>query len=925
MIVPGSANALLLDASTGGYTISRSLRFRRSASAYLNKTLTTPTNNKIWTYSAWVKRGQLGVDQSLLGTTDNNTASANVGSIRLTSANVLEYYEYSSAYVIDLVTTQVFRDCSAWYHIVVSVDTTQATASNRIKFYVNGSQITAFSTATYPSQNYNTYINSAIATYQACYNNAGTGVQALFDGYLAEVNFIDGQALTPSSFGETDATTGVWKPKAYTGGSYGTNGFYLKFADNSAATAAAIGKDSSGNGNNWTPNNLVATSAPYTGTHRYWKAVVETYPTSHFPRSARFVLSNSGGDTTIHTFTSDNCSDVGTIPIPGDSYSYDFGTATSITGFKFYSSYNGGTRVGRIGIYYSNNNSTWTQAFTAICNNNSSCGLISGVNENTPAGVDSLVDVPTNGSEVDTGVGGEVRGNYATLNPLNYTGTVTLSNGNLDATGSNANASSTIAPSSGKWYAEFSFSAIGAAVGFVGISNKLSADAFSGATQTWQLNYTNTGKLENAGSQSNVSTFTTGDIIGVAFDCSNGQATFYKNGSSVGTITGSAFVGVPVLVGVGAGGAAGTNTFTANYGARSFAYTAPSGFKALCTANLPAPTIEKPSTVMDVKVYPGNGSTQTISGFGFSPDLVWLKNRSAGDYHRLNDIIRGANRHLFSNTTDAEVVNDANGYLSAFTSDGFSLTSGTGVNASGNSYAAWCWDAGSSTVTNTQGSISGTVSVRANTTAGFSVVTYTGTGANATVGHGLGVAPKMVIIKRRDTTGNWAVYHAELANTQYMLLNSNAAVATGTTYWNSTSPTSTVFSVGTSADTNASGGTYVAYCFSAVSGYSAFGGYQAGTEPFVFLGFRPRYVMIKRTASGDGWAIFDTSRTTYNVATSRLEADTSAAEGGTDGVDLLSNGFKIKTTWGGMGGSSGSGLMVYAAFAESPFQYARAR
>ena len=760
--------------TAGGYSISRSLRCNSSDGAYLSRTFGTPTTQNTFTLSLWVKRSALGSTQHLFGVSTNH-------SFGFTSGDALNLtFGGSSA----LTTTAIFRDPSAWYHIVWRQSGTSHT------LYVNNVSV-GTTTAT------SSVFNTAVAHQLGAANTAN-----YFSGYLADIHFIDGQALDPTSFGEFSATTGVWMPKAFSGGSYGTNGWQLKFEDNSSNTATTLGKDTSGNGNNWTPNNLSVTAG---------------------------------------------------------------------------------------------------------------------------AGNDSLVDVPTNGSEVDTGVGGEVRGNYATLNPLNYTGTVTLSNGNLDATGSNANASSTIAPSSGKWYAEFSFSAIGAAVGFVGISNKLSADAFSGATQTWQLNYTNTGKLENAGSQSNVSTFTTGDIIGVAFDCSNGQATFYKNGSSVGTITGSAFVGVPVLVGVGAGGAAGTNTFTANYGARSFAYTAPSGFKALCTANLPAPTIEKPSTVMDVKVYPGNGSTQTISGFGFSPDLVWLKNRSAGDYHRLNDIIRGANRHLFSNTTDAEVVNDANGYLSAFTSDGFSLTSGTGVNASGNSYAAWCWDAGSSTVTNTQGSISGTVSVRANTTAGFSVVTYTGTGANATVGHGLGVAPKMVIIKRRDTTGNWAVYHAELANTQYMLLNSNAAVATGTTYWNSTSPTSTVFSVGTSADTNASGGTYVAYCFSAVSGYSAFGGYQAGTEPFVFLGFRPRYVMIKRTASGDGWAIFDTSRTTYNVATSRLEADTSAAEGGTDGVDLLSNGFKIKTTWGGMGGSSGSGLMVYAAFAESPFQYARAR
>lgn len=224
-----SAKDLFFTSPAGGYRISNSLRFRSAASAYLNRTYSSPTNNRIWSLSVWVKRGSLATNQAIIGTTDNNLTSANVGAIRFISSNTLEYFEYSSAYTIRLVTTQVFRDPSSWYHIVIAVDTTQATASDRIKMYVNGAQITAFSTSTYPSLNYNPYINSAIPHYFGSYNNSTTGPQQLTDGYFTEVNFIDGQALTPSSFGETDAATGVWIPKACTVSDYGKNGFYLPF------------------------------------------------------------------------------------------------------------------------------------------------------------------------------------------------------------------------------------------------------------------------------------------------------------------------------------------------------------------------------------------------------------------------------------------------------------------------------------------------------------------------------------------------------------------------------------------------------------------------------------------------------------------------------------------------------------------------
>jgi hypothetical protein len=246
-----------LAANSLGYLLSNSLRFRSSNSAYLSRTLTAPTNNKIWTWSAWVKRSGLSADHVLLGTTDDNTAEGNLSIFRLQSQNNLSFVNYAGGYQIQLTTTQLFRDPAAWYHIVLAVDTTQATASNRVKMYVNGSQVTAFSQSTYPSQNYNTIINSAQLHYQGCYNNASSGTLSFFNGYLAAIHFIDGQQLTPSSLGSTDVTTGAWRPKEYTG-TYGNNGYYLPFTN--TTSTSTLGNDFSGNGDNWTVNNFSLTA-----------------------------------------------------------------------------------------------------------------------------------------------------------------------------------------------------------------------------------------------------------------------------------------------------------------------------------------------------------------------------------------------------------------------------------------------------------------------------------------------------------------------------------------------------------------------------------------------------------------------------------------------------------------------------------------
>ena len=438
-----------------GYFIRNSLRFRGSNSAYLNRTLTTPTNNKIWTWSAWVKRGTL--TSSSQQHFFNYWTGSNGQSGVLFSANTdtIEFFDYTGSYGYQLVTTQVFRDPSAWYHFVIAVDTTQATSSNRIKMYINGTQVTAFSTSTYPSQNYNTLINSANAHYIGRRGDAN----GYFDGYMGEINFIDGQALTPSSFGKTDAVTGQWIPKKFAG-TYGTNGFYLKFADASAATAAAIGKDSSPNGNNWTPNNISVTA--------------------------------------------------------GATY-------------------------------------------------------------------DAMTDSPTLSAAAS---------NYCTINPLLDLQTyATYSEGNLKVSTTAASGFSqrqqsngTMAiPSSGKWY----FAANASDCGIAMANDDPNRTQYGASILTTHVRYQSTGSvLLNGNSYATVASFTSSDEVGLAIDMDALTVGVYKNGSLLTTVTGvtSGFTYYPMTV-----GNSSATAYTAfwNFGQRPFAYTPPTGYKALNTFNLP--------------------------------------------------------------------------------------------------------------------------------------------------------------------------------------------------------------------------------------------------------------------------------------------------------------------------------------------------
>ena len=787
-----------------GYTINNSLRTRSSASAYLNRTFATPTNQKIWTWSGWVKRGTSGVDQHIFDATSSGSVES---AIRFRGdTNALQVFYINSTYQFDLRTTQVFRDFSSWYHIVVAYDSTQATASNRVLIYVNGVQVTSFSTATYPALNATYPINSAIV------HNIARSTQNTnyYDGYQAELNFIDGQALTPSSFGSTNATTGVWQPAKYTG-TYGTNGFYLNFS-NIALTSGSntgLGKDYSGNGNYWNTNNISVTS--------------------------------------------------------GTTY-------------------------------------------------------------------DAMTDVPTLTSTTTA--------NYCVINPLWKGSVVTISNGNLSysSTGAaNSIAYSTFGMSSGKWYAEWTqgTTPAGGAM-YVGIAlDSINPNHSWLGQNAGEYSYLNgNGFKANAATQTSYgATWTSGDVIGVAFDADAGTLTFYKNGTSQGT----AFTGIAAGNYYFANGNNPGSTVTGNwnFGQRAFTGSLPTGYLPLNTYNLPTSTIVKGNKYMDASLWTGDGTSPkaVVSTLNFKPDFVWTKVRSTTYSNTLYDSVRGGGQALFSDTTGAEQSNYTNGYIQSFNTNGWTMVNGgTGgivLNQNAATYVAWQWQAGAGTTsTNTSGSITSTVSV--NATAGFSIVTYTGTGANATVGHGLGIAPAFITVKKRSASGNnWITWHKSLSGAAtggYVYLNlTNAAVATGA--WNNTSPTSSVFSLtGSDPDENTNGATYVAYCWAAIPGFSAFGSYTGNGStdgPMIFTGFLPKFIMIKQSSSaGTSWVMYDSARTTYNVVDKLLLADTSGSEVTTTSLDFLSNGFKLRSTDGSR--NSSGATYIYAAFASNPFRNSNA-
>ena len=326
-------------------------------------------------------------------------------------------------------------------------------------------------------------------------------------------------------------------------------------------------------------------------------------------------------------------------------------------------------------------------------------------------------------------------------------------------------------------------------------------------------------------------------------------------------------------------------------------------------------TINKPSLYFNTVTYSGNGTNPTsITSVGFKPDWLWIKCRSNIVSNLLFDAVRGVSKRLISNSSAAETTETQ---IASFDTNGWTMDADTANNGSGRTYVAWNWLGANTTASNTQGSITSTVS--ANTTSGFSIVSYTGTGATATIGHGLGVAPKMIIVKQRSAIRDWVVGHSGIGWTKYLYLNSTQASAIGN-FFNDTTPSSTVFNVVNDGGVNASSGTYIAYCFAEVKGFSAFGSYTGNGSTdgtFIYTGFKPAFLLIKRTDAAFGWFIFDNKRDTYNVASNYLLPYATDAEASLTTLDILSNGFKIRQSLSYINASGGT--YIYMAFAENPF------
>jgi hypothetical protein len=793
------------------FKVEKSLRFRGSASAQLSKTFASVGNKKTWTFSFWVKRGLIPASViHKIFTAENPPTYDPDGVIGFGGSSYtdnLRFQSYVGGVNAHLVTTQVFRDPSAWYHIIVAVDSTQATSTNRVKIYVNGSQVTAFTVATYPSQNGDLSFNGA---YDHILGSAGYN----FDGYLSDTYFIDGQQLTPSSFGATDKD-GNWSPIAYTG-TYGQNGFYLNFKD--ATSTTTIGYDYSGNGNNWTASGLNVATA----------------------------------------------------------------------------------------------NTTY----------------------------DSVIDVPSDQSGANTILN---RGNYARMLSVDA-GTFVVSEGGLKVTStsgysSNACLFSSLAFNYPVYFEIYFNSSAGYDSHPVNIIDASRSVMTSGMVSYYSSPYAwgyygDGNKVNNGTATSYGSSYTTGDTIGVAADPTTGKVWFSKNGTwqasgDPAAGTNPAFTGLPSSLmlgwGVTTSGSYGTSVTSYNFGQRPFAYTPPAGFKTLNTYHLPEPTIKQPNQHFNAVIYTGNsgnglGTTQNVT-VGFAPDMVWIKDRSAAQWHNITDSVRGSGKEVFTNSTGAEETNSG----VTLGSNGFTANAWDGSNKSGDAFISWNWKASSSNTTNTSGTQ--TAQVRVNSTAGFSIATFaTPSSGNFTVGHGLPAAPHFMIIKNRSGTNNWTLYHRSTGATGYLLYTSGAFI-TDSRPFNDTTPGATTWASSVDGWWPATQN-LVAYSWTEIPGYSSFGSYTgngADDGPFIYTGFRPRFVYRKCVSTtGENHMQYDTAVNPYNASaewSSPNLADASNTAGGYY-IDFLSNGFKIRHT--ATGNNSGR-TYIYAAFAEVPFKYSRSR
>jgi len=817
---PFGSTAWMANPSTGGFydfEISNSLRFDTASSTYLEKDSYTH-NRQIFTYSFWFKPTNPTVRQFIFGRyIDGN----NVSALEYDGGENgrLSWYDYQSgAYTFQQRTSALHRDVSAWYHVVLRVDTTDGTAGNRARMYVNGTEQTSFSASTTVSQNVSFLLGDGGNDFR--WGTEGSNNRLWYGGYLAEVNMIDGTSLGPDSFGETK--NDIWIPKNTSGLTFGTNGYRLQFKQTGTGQdSSGIGADTSGNDVHFSVSALAASD------------VTIDSPTNNF---AVQMISDANGSISI--------TEGGLKSQVASSGNYlSVGTNIGMKGGKYYFEYRG-IRGG--------NNSTALPAVRLFPD-----GTSSHSSSDNPTG---SIDLNCGTQDGDDGV---------------YMVALDLDNGKVYR-GRN-----------GSW------------------SN--SGDPTSGATGTGNVQTLTAANLTSQLRVGVVHRFDTGTSI-ITFN-------FGQEGTFLGYTT--------------AGGNADENGFG------NFKYAPPSGYLAICTRNLPDPvsTIDpaeggSSQDYFNTVLYTGNATQKDITGVGFQPNWTWIKQRSGNFSHVLGDSVRGDNKFVASNTTGAEETDDSK--FRTFVSDGFQVGTHNGVNENNETYVAWNWKAGTSFSNDASatsvGSIDSAGSV--NSDLGFSIINFTGTGSVLTVAHGLSQAPELIIEKSREKADYWLAYAAPLGNTKGLIFNSSQSVFTSDTFWNNTSPTSSVWTMGTQNAVNNSGEETIAYCFHSVENYSKIGSYTGNGNadgPFVYTGFRPAWVMHKRTDGTGQWAILDNTRSPFNVANKHLYADESNAEvtNTSFNLDYLSNGFKVRST--NTYTNASGGTYIYIAFAEQPTKYANAR
>jgi hypothetical protein len=956
----------------GSHAIEQSLRFDEGDSAYLTFTPSSNgTDNKKYTFSVWIKLAQGSGDFRTVFSSKNTGSGTGQGHNTYAFGTDDDFEIYTQNGGANPTSPRLYRDRSSWYHFLVVYDTTQSTDTDRVKVYVNGTQQTDY-TGTFPG------LNSVMASVNTNgqeqrwgrYVSAYTGY---FNGYMAEIHMVDGQALSPTDFAEE--IDGVWVPKAYSG-SYGTNGYKLDFSDSNY-----IGRDKSGSktlvtspsfstfgggDTNFTQanydrafdNNLTTSSCDRTGSG----GIIEITPSSSVtPVSHTMINANSSGYTAASRPNSvllQGSNDGGSNWTTIDDLTNGSGADTATT-----SSFSNTTSYAKLRLNISENHSgsnTRFGEYIVIASEDNGDGENIFFNNNLTAS-DVVPDSPTN--------------NWCTNNSA-MRANITHSEGNLKMVGVGGNFDNTAGTflfdveDTDGWYWEGYVNSGGVEVRF-GISKpqniyfNQSDPTYNFAHSSDGIAYKGSGSKSTGGTDSSYGdSFTTGDVIGIAVKA--GALYFYKNGSiqNSGTAAATGLTGqyVPAV------SINSTLSLSTNYGQDStfagavtaggnsdanglgdFKHSVPSGYKALCASNLPDVTIgpgqsSQADDYFDTILYTAASSngTYTHGSISFTPDWSWIKNRNNSEEHYLVDVVRGntsiTDKFLNTNSTDAEGAAGTSGTTFSVTSSGYQFVEssiGSGeLYYNSRTYVGWNWKAGTAFSNDASATSIGTIDSAGSVSqdAGFSIVTYTGnlsSSGTASVAHGLGVRPNMVITKSLNVSGgddgSWTIWHDELTTDNYVLRFTTAAESNKSGNGDMSSLfTTTTFGTNYTAGLNVTGNNYVAYVFANVDGYLKCGSYVGNSDTngtFVYTGFRPAWILTKSTSSGTQWMIYDNKREGYNVDNDALTADDTATEKTDDDVDILSNGFK----WRRSSPNFNQSTYIYLCFAEQPFKFANSR